>query len=110
MTRRWGVPAALAMAAALVGAGPAAAKIGSCDDPILLGTTISETGPFSTLTDNWKKMTEIFFEEINAAGGVYVEACKKKLPVKIVIYDDQSNPSTATSLFCLLYTSDAADE
>ena len=109
MTRRWGVPAALAMAAALVGAGPAAAKIGSCDDPILLGTTISETGPFSTLTDNWKKMTEIFFEEINAAGGVYVEACKKKLPVKIVIYDDQSNPSTATSLFEKMASVDNVD-
>ncbi|MEP9349469.1 amino acid ABC transporter substrate-binding protein [Xanthobacter sp. KR7-225] len=109
MTRRWGVPAALAMAAALVGAGPAAAKIGSCDDPILLGTTISETGPFSTLTDNWKKMTEIFFEEINAAGGIYVEACKKKLPVKIVIYDDQSNPSTATSLFEKMASVDNVD-
>ena len=34
------------------------AKIGSCNDPILLGTTISETGPFSTLADRWRKMTE----------------------------------------------------
>ncbi|MFG1359671.1 amino acid ABC transporter substrate-binding protein [Xanthobacter pseudotagetidis] len=109
MTRRWGAPAALAMAAALLGAGPAVAKIGSCDAPILLGTTISETGPFSTLTDNWKKMTEIFFEEVNNAGGIYVEACKKKLPVKILIYDDQSSPSTATSLFEKMASVDNVD-
>jgi branched-chain amino acid transport system substrate-binding protein len=30
---------------------PAPAKISSCTDPIVLGTTLSETGPFSTLTD-----------------------------------------------------------
>jgi ABC-type branched-subunit amino acid transport system substrate-binding protein len=44
-----------------------------------------------------------------AAGGVYVEACKKKLPVKIVIYDDQSNPSTATSLFEKMASVDNVD-
>ena len=108
MTHKWGAPA-LGLVAALLGSGPAAAKIGSCDEPILLGTTISETGPFSTLTDNWKKMTEIFFEEVNNAGGVYVEACKKKLPVKIVIYDDQSSPSTATSLFEKMASVDNVD-
>lgn len=109
MTQKWRVPAALALAAALLGSGPAAAKIGSCDEPILLGTTISETGPFSTLTDNWKKMTEIFFEEVNNAGGIYVEVCKKKLPVKILIYDDQSSPSTATSLFEKMASVDNVD-
>ena len=44
-------------------AGTAAAKLGSCNDPILLGTTISETGPFSTLADKWRKLTEVFAEE-----------------------------------------------
>ena len=45
------------------------AKLGSCSDPILLGTTISETGPFSTLTDRWREMTEYFFEESTRRAG-----------------------------------------
>ena len=46
------------------------AKIGSCNDPILLGTTISETGPFFALADRWRKMTEVFAKEINKSGGL----------------------------------------
>jgi ABC-type branched-subunit amino acid transport system substrate-binding protein len=87
----------------------AEAKIGSCEDPILLGTTISETGPFSTLTDRWRQMTEIFFEELNKDGGIFVKDCNKKLPVKILFYDDQSNPSTAVSLFERMATVDNVD-
>lgn len=105
----FGLCAAVAALATFAGAYDANAKIGSCDEPIVLGTTISETGPFSTLTDRWKPMTEIFFEELNKDGGVFVKSCNKKLPVKIVIYDDQSNPSTAVSLFEKMASVDNVD-
>jgi branched-chain amino acid transport system substrate-binding protein len=85
------------------------AKVGSCSDPIVLGTTISESGPFSTLSDRWRKMTEVFAEEVNAAGGVMVKSCNKKLPIKFVIYDDQSVPSTAVSLYERMATVDKVD-
>lgn len=85
------------------------AKIGSCEEPILLGTTISESGPFSTLADRWRKMTEVFAEEINKSGGVQVKSCSKKLPIKFVIYDDQSVPSTAVSLYERMATVDKVD-
>ena len=85
------------------------ATIGSCDAPIVLGTTISETGPFSTLTDRWRKMTEVFAEEINKTGGVQVKACNKKVPIKFVIYDDQSVPSTAVSLYEKMASVDKVD-
>ena len=88
---------------------PAAAKIGSCADPIVLGTTLSETGPFSTLTDKWRPMTEIFFEEINKEGGIFVKTCNKKLPVNVVIYDDQSTPATAVSLYEKMASVDNVD-
>jgi len=104
---------ALSISAAIIGlltcVETAEAKIGSCDEPILLGTTLSETGPFSTLTDNWKAMTENFFDEINKQGGIDVASCGKKLPVKIVIYDDQSNPSTAVSLYEKMASVDNVD-
>lgn len=84
-------------------------KVGSCNDPIVFGTTISESGAFSTLTDNWSKMTEEFAKEINASGGIEVKSCGKKLPLKFVIYDDQSIPSTAVSLYERLATVDKVD-
>jgi branched-chain amino acid transport system substrate-binding protein len=101
--------AALVALGARITASPADAKVGSCNDPIVLGTTISETGPFSTLTDNWRKMTEAFAEEINRDGGVMVSSCNKKLPIKFVIYDDQSVPSTAVNLYERMATVDQVD-
>lgn len=100
--------AVLAAAAALA-AGPAAAKLNSCDGPIVFGTTLSETGPFSTLADRWRKMTEVFAEEVNKAGGIAVKACNKKLPLQFVIYDDQSVPATAVQLFEKMATVDKVD-
>jgi branched-chain amino acid transport system substrate-binding protein len=90
-------------------AGQAHAKIGSCDEPIVFGTTISESGPFSTLADRWRKMSEVFAEEINKTGGIEVKSCNKKLPLKFVIYDDQSVPATAVSLYERMATVDKVD-
>ncbi|MEN3365923.1 MAG: branched-chain amino acid transport system substrate-binding protein [Burkholderiales bacterium] len=88
---------------------PAIATPGSCTDPIVFGTTISESGPFSTLADRWRKMSEVFAEEINKTGGIEVKSCNKKLPLKFVIYDDQSVPSTAVSLYERMATVDKVD-
>jgi branched-chain amino acid transport system substrate-binding protein len=88
---------------------PASAKLGSCDHPITLGTTMSSTGRYSTLAERWRVMTIIFAEEFNKGGGVYVKACKKKLPIKFVIYDDQSVPSLAVTLYEKLITVDKVD-
>lgn len=85
------------------------ATIGSCSDPIVFGTTISETGPFSTLADRWRKMTEVFADEINKSGGILVKDCGKKLPLKFVIYDDQSVPATAVALYEKMATVDKVD-
>jgi ABC-type branched-subunit amino acid transport system substrate-binding protein len=93
----------------LTTAGPTAAKLGSCDEPITLGTTISSTGQYSTLAERWREMTEIFGDEINKGGGVMVRACNKKLPVKFVIYDDQSIPTTAVTLYEKMASVDQVD-
>ncbi len=100
--------AALA-ALAVVAAAPVAAKLNSCDGPIVFGTTVSETGPFSTLADRWRKLTEVFAEEVNKAGGVMVKSCNKKLPIQFVIYDDQSVPATALQLYEKMATVDKVD-
>ena len=52
----------------LIGTDVTFAKVGSCTEPVVFGTTISATGPFSVNADRWVKMTEIFAEEINKRG------------------------------------------
>ena len=88
---------------------PATAKLGSCDDPITLGTTMSSTGRYSTLAERWRDMTRIFAEEFNKDGGIFIKSCNKKLPIKFVIYDDQSVPSLAVTLYEKLATVDKVD-
>lgn len=101
---------ALSLVGALVLAAlPAAAKLGSCTDPIVLGTTISETGPFSTLAERWRKMTEEFAAEVNQRGGVKVKSCDKGVPLRFVVYDDQSVPATAVQLHERMATVDNVD-
>jgi ABC-type branched-subunit amino acid transport system substrate-binding protein len=90
-------------------AAPAAAKLNSCDGPIVLGTTMSLTGINSTLAGRWDKMTDAFEKEINKSGGVFVSSCNKKLPIKFVYYDDQSIAATAVSLYEKLATVDNVD-
>lgn len=91
--------------------GPSAAnaKLNSCSDPIVIGTTISQTGPLASLTTNWDKMTAAFVDEVNKDGGIFLKSCGKKLPIKFVVYDDQGNPAIATSLHEKMATVDEVD-
>lgn len=88
---------------------PARAATSNCDEPITLGTTISQTGTFSSQTENWKHLTIAFQDAINKGGGIEVKSCHGKVPVRFVIYDDQSSVSTAVSLYERLVTVDHVD-
>lgn len=108
--RRWIAAATVFAATVATLSAPAHAKVGSCTDPIVFGTTISESGPFSTLTANWRKMTEIFAEEINKEGGIRLASCDgKSVPLKFAIYDDQSVPATAVQLYERMASVDQVD-
>ena len=99
----------VAGACSLLAAGTAAAKQGSCDEPILLGTTISMTGPQASLTPHWDKLTQVFTDAINKDGGIMLKECGKRVPIKFVVYDDQSNPAVATQLYEKMATVDNVD-
>ena len=101
--------AAAALAAAVAAATPAAAKIGSCNDPIVWGTTVSATGQYSTFAERWTEMNEVFADEVNKQGGIMVKDCGKKLPLKIITYDDQSVPTNGVTLFEKMATVDNVD-
>lgn len=98
-----------ALALGLAAVMPTQALAAACDGPIKLGTTISSTGRNATLADRWVRMTEVFEKRFNQDGGIYVKECDKKLPIKFVIYDDQSVPATAVTLYERLATADNVD-
>ena len=52
---------------------------------------------------------KLWLEQKNAEGGVFVKAFDKKIPLKLVAYDDQSNTGTAATLYNQLITQDKVD-
>lgn len=67
---------------------------------ILIGATISETGPASSLGDPEAKTLKMLVDEINAKGGVKGEK------LKLVMYDDGADPNKAKSFATRLVEDD----
>ena len=93
--------AATAVAAAVTGvAGTAAAQSGQ---PIKIGFSIAETGGLAPNGKPALLAHKIWEEDVNAKGGILGR------PVKLVYYDDQSNPSTVPGLYTKLLDVDKVD-
>ncbi len=82
---------------------PAAAQ---APTEIRVGATVAVTGAFSEEVGHFKKMMELWAETINAKGGVMLREYGKRLPLKIVVYDDTSKPPDAVRLYEKLVTED----
>ena len=81
-------------------AGPAAAQ---SEDPIKIGFSMALTGPLAANGKQALLGMKIWEEEINAKGGLLGR------PVKLVYYDDQSNPSTVPGIYTKLLDVDKVD-
>lgn len=64
---------------------------------IEIGASIPLTGKYGALGAMVKPGYEIAVADINAAGGVYVKEFNKKIPLRLTIYDDESDPTKAVS-------------
>jgi len=62
-----------------------------------IGGSIPLTGPFGSLGNMVLPGYEIAVEDINAAGGVYVEEYGTKIPLRMTYYDDESDPTKAVN-------------
>jgi len=78
--------------------GPATAQ-----EPINIGFGMSLTGPLSPNGKSALLGMKIWEEDINAKGGLLGR------PVKLVYYDDQSNPSTVPGIYTKVLDIDKAD-
>ncbi len=88
-----------AMAAALIfSAAPAKAA-----DPIKIGFGMALTGPLAANGKMSLVAMQIWQDDINAKGGLLGR------PVKLIYYDDQSNPSQVPSIYAKLLDIDKVD-
>src|SRR6201986_806593 len=88
-----------------------AAQAYAADVPaeIKIGTLYASSGRFASISMPVFSSLKLWADLKNADGGVYVKAFGKKLPVKLVAYDDQSNTATASTLYNQLITQDKVD-
>ncbi|MEO7844412.1 MAG: amino acid ABC transporter substrate-binding protein [Nocardioides sp.] len=73
---------------------PAAPSSGSSDGPIVIGTTLSLTGPLGSLGSLQKQGYEQAVAWVNDDGGLDVDGTKRK--VELVVQDNQSDPNLAS--------------
>jgi branched-chain amino acid transport system substrate-binding protein len=97
------VPIIMFMLCAVGNAAPAKDKIRigwvTSLSGILAGAVATTTAP----------AYEIWLEEVNAKGGIYIKEFGKKLPVEIIKYDDKSDVGTMTKLLEKVILEDKVD-
>jgi branched-chain amino acid transport system substrate-binding protein len=65
---------------------------------IKIGTLYAGSGPYASISMPVYTALKMWVDQTNAAGGAYVKAFDKKIPIKLVSYDDQSSTATAATL------------
>ena len=76
---------------------------------IKIGALYAGSGPLASASVPLHAALEWWADGINKNGGVFVKGFGKKLPVRLVSYDDQSSPSLAANLTNQLITQDKVD-
>jgi branched-chain amino acid transport system substrate-binding protein len=105
------------LASALAAAGLAVAGCASSGNSsqissggtITVGTLYAGTGAFAQTSIPEYQGLQFWAKEANASGGIYVAPLKRKEKVKIVAYNDQSDATTAATLYNQLITQNKAD-
>ncbi|MGI4954208.1 MAG: ABC transporter substrate-binding protein, partial [Janthinobacterium lividum] len=94
---------------AAVTATPMTAAAAEAPSEIKIGALYAGSGPLSSASVPLHVALEWWADGINKGGGVFVKGFGKKIPVRLVSYDDQSSPSLAGNLTNQLITRDKVD-
>lgn len=78
-------------------------------DEIVIGMSISLTGKYATPGTFQLQGVQLWVKDVNADGGILVDDYGKKLPVRLVYYDDKSEKETAVRLAEKLIDEDKVD-
>lgn len=76
---------------------------------IKIGQLYASSGPYASISMPVFDAFKIWVDEENAKGGVMVGAYHKRIPIKLIAYDDQSSTATAATLYNQLITQDHVD-
>ncbi|MBS0560757.1 MAG: ABC transporter substrate-binding protein [Proteobacteria bacterium] len=94
--------ALLPFAAARADSGPAPAEI-------KIGHLHASSGAYASISMPVYTALKMWVDQTNASGGAFVKAYNKKIPLKLISYDDQSSTATAATLYNQLITQDKVD-
>ena len=75
-------------------------------DSIKIGCTLGLTGRFAGNAIEVKDGYEIGVQHINQAGGIFIKEFGKKIPIRLVLYDDESDPPKAAARYEKLFVED----
>ena len=100
ITRR---SATRALAASVLMLGGAALPAAAQQNPIVIGGTLGLTGAFAEPSTDYKAVYDLWLEQVNKKGGILGR------PVKMIIYNDESNPTVAQALYNRLLDQDKVD-
>ncbi|WP_428483934.1 ABC transporter substrate-binding protein [Rhodopila sp.] len=76
---------------------------------IKIGALYASSGPYASISMPVFDAFKVWMDQVNAQGGVEVKAFGKKIPIKLIAYDDQSSTATAATLYNQLITQDHVD-
>lgn len=76
---------------------------------ILIGHPAPMTGPIAVFGETATFIDEFAAAEINSKGGIFVKDLGKKLPIKFVTVDTESNPTKAADIASKLILKDKVD-
>jgi branched-chain amino acid transport system substrate-binding protein len=99
--------AAAALVIGLAAHGAAAQAQGKSE--IVFGYSVSLSGKFSTEGADTHRAYQMWAEEVNKRGGIEVKQFGRKLPVKLVHYDDTSDTNAALRNYERLMSRDQVD-
>jgi branched-chain amino acid transport system substrate-binding protein len=97
------------VAALLASAMTGGAQAADAPTELKLGTLYASSGRYASISMPVHYGLKLWIDQKNAEGGVYVKAFDKKLPLKLIAYDDQSSTATAATLYNQLITQDKVD-
>lgn len=76
---------------------------------IKIGTLYASSGRYAAISMPVHYGLKLWIDGENAKGGVMVKPYGKRIPIKLIAYDDQSNTATAATLYNQLVTQDKVD-
>src|ERR1700753_1324922 len=74
---------------------------------IKIGQLYASSGPYASISMPVYDAFKLWVDEVNAKGGVEMQAFGgKRIPIKLISYDDQSSTATAGALYNHLLSED----